>query len=94
MATCLSSSNKTKLNLLIRAKEESWVKITADGQTLMEGMMPPSIGRTFKAERELAVRLGNAAAVELSYNGKPLPPFAPDTKTKTLTFTSESKTIQ
>ena len=42
-----------------------------------------------RAAKELIVKLGNAGVVELSYNGKLVPAFAPDTKTKTLTFTAD-----
>ena len=82
-------SAKKKLNLQIRSKEESWVKITADGQILMEGILSPTVSRQFRAAKELIVKLGNAGVVELSYNGKLVPAFAPDTKTKTLTFTAD-----
>jgi len=87
-------SKKNKVNLEIRAKEESWVRITGDGRLLMEGILSPSTSRQFNAAKELVVKLGNAGVVELSYNGKPLPAFAPDTKTKTITFTPDGQTSQ
>lgn len=87
-------SKKNKVNLEIRAKEESWVRITGDGRLLMEGILSPSTSRQFNAAKELVVKLGNAGVVELSYNGKPLPAFAPDTKTKTIIFTPDGQTSQ
>jgi cytoskeleton protein RodZ len=83
------SAEKKKLKLQIRAKEDSWVRITADGQILMEGILSPSSSRQFRAAKELVVKLGNAGVVELSYNGKLMPAFSPETKTKTLTFTAD-----
>jgi len=87
-------AKKNKVNLEIRAKEESWVRVTGDGRLLMEGILSPSASRQFAAARELVVKLGNAGVVELSYNGKPLPAFSPDAKTKTITFTPEGQTSQ
>jgi cytoskeleton protein RodZ len=87
-------AKKNKVNLEIRAKEESWVRITGDGRLLMEGILSPSASRQFAAARELVVKLGNAGVVELSYNGKPVPAFSPETKTKTITFTPDGQTSQ
>jgi len=83
------NSGKPKLRLQIRTREDSWVKITADGQVLMEGILSPASSRKFQAAKEFVVTLGNAGAVELSYNGKAVPAFSPETRTKTLTFTPE-----
>jgi len=38
---------RNKVNLEIRAKEESWVRITGDGRLLMEGILSPSASRQF-----------------------------------------------
>jgi cytoskeleton protein RodZ len=93
-ASAAKRSKKNKVNLEIRAKEESWVRITGDGRLLMEGILSPSTSRQFNAARELVVKLGNAGVVDMSYNGKPLPAFSPDTKTKTITFTPDGQTSQ
>ncbi len=73
--------------LQITLKERSWVQVTGDGKVLMESDLPASTTRSFRAAKEMVVKLGNAPGVELSYNGKPLPQFPPDQKTRTLTFT-------
>ena len=83
-----------KLSLEIRGKQESWVRITADGHILMEGMLLPSASRQFQAAKELVVKLGNASVVELSYNGKQVPSFPLDTKTKTVTITAQGLTSE
>jgi cytoskeleton protein RodZ len=78
-----------KVSLQIRTREESWVQVKADGKLLMEGMLTASSSKSFAADKELVVKLGNAAGVELSYNGKTLPAFDSDRRTRTLTFTPE-----
>lgn len=80
----LSASDRFTLN--IKAKEDSWIQIKADGKTLMEGELSASSSRSFRAQKELVVKLGNAAGVQISHNGKQLPAFSSDTRTKTLTF--------
>jgi cytoskeleton protein RodZ len=78
-----------KFKLEIRADEESWVQIKADGTNSWTGVITANSNKSFRATKEMVVKLGNASGVELSYNGKPLPRFTSDTKIKTLTFTPE-----
>jgi cytoskeleton protein RodZ len=85
----LSSPEAFKLSLQIHAREESWIQVKADGKVLLEGILSPSSNRSFAAEKELVIKLGNAAGVELSYNGQALPAFDPESRTRTLTFTPE-----
>jgi cytoskeleton protein RodZ len=83
---------KSKFSLEIRATEESWVEVKSDGNVSWQGMLSASSNRSFRATKEMTVKLGNAAGVELSYNGKALPRFSSDARTKTLTFTSDGLT--
>ncbi len=76
--------------LQIHARERSWIKITGDdGKLLMQGELAPSTSRSFRATKQMVLTLGNAAGVEISYNGQVLPQFPADPKTRTLTFTPE-----
>ncbi len=78
-------------SLALKTKEESWVQVKADGKVLMEGVLAPNSSKSFDANKEIVIKLGNAPGVELAYNGKPLPQFdnAARGKTKTLTFTQQ-----
>jgi cytoskeleton protein RodZ len=86
-----SSSTAGAFNLALTTKEESWVQVKADGKVLLEGVLAPNSNKSFDANSELVIKLGNAAGVELAYNGKPLPQFEnPEKgKTRTLTFTAQ-----
>jgi cytoskeleton protein RodZ len=81
------SDKPVRLNL--RMKSESWVSVKADGKLQWEGVLQASSFRTFKAAKEIVVKLGNAPGVEVSYNGKNLPAFTDDSKTKTLTINQD-----
>lgn len=78
------------IRVTLHAKESSWVQITSDGKVMLEGNLAAETQKSFRAAKELVVRLGNAGGVEISYNGKPMSPFGPEVKMKTLTFTPES----
>ncbi|HUS19916.1 MAG TPA: RodZ domain-containing protein [Terriglobales bacterium] len=85
-----SAANPQVFRVEIYARERSWIKLTGDdGKVLMQGEIPASATRSFRAAKQMVLTVGNAPGVEISYNGKPLPQFPADQKTKTLTFTAE-----
>jgi hypothetical protein len=67
--------------------------VKADGRQPVEMTLAANQTKTFFAEKELVMKLGNAEAVEITRNGKAMAPFAPGTRTQTLTFTPDSKQL-
>ncbi len=64
---------KTK-PVIVAAKftAECWAQITVDGKEIFEGIVDSGALRTWEAEQTIVVKLGNAGAAELSYNGQPV----------------------
>lgn len=85
-----SGENKKDLTksftVFIKAKEDSWVSIVADGKTRWEGVLDANMERSIKAGKELIVKTGNAGGLEISYNGKPLGALGKEKQVRTLTF--------
>lgn len=77
----------------LHAKAESWLQVKADGRAPVEMTLAANQTKKFFAQKELVMKLGNAEAVEITRNGKAMTPFAPGTKTQTLTFTSDSNQL-
>jgi cytoskeletal protein RodZ len=77
----------------LHAKAESWLMVKADGRQPVEMTLAANQTKTFFAEKELVMKLGNAEAVEITRNGKAMAPFAPGTRTQILTFTPDSKQL-
>ena len=73
----------------IRAKEDAWLSITADGQVVMEGTLPSAETREVRATKSVVLKLGNAAGVEVSHNNTLLPPLGNANEVKTVVFTPE-----
>jgi len=48
-----------------------WTQVVADGRELYEGIPQKGENMTWNATQSMTVRLGNAAGVELTYNGQP-----------------------
>ena len=75
--------------LLVRARQDAWVKIKADDELLMEGTLKGE--KTVRAKQKVVVTTGNAGAIELSFNGEPQPALGADNQVKTVVFTPEGR---
>jgi cytoskeleton protein RodZ len=73
-------------SVVIRARESSWISIAADGQPLWTGTMSANSERSVTADKELILKTGNAAGIEVSYNGRALGTLGKDKQVRTLTF--------
>lgn len=60
------------LELLLRAKEETWVAISVDDSTSMEYTFYPGNSKMWFGKEHFSLRLGNARGVELFLNGQPV----------------------
>jgi cytoskeleton protein RodZ len=76
------------LTLVIRASENSWVSVSADGQVATQETLIAPAHTSVRASREFVVKVGNAAGVSFLFNGKEIPPQGSESETKTLVFDS------
>ncbi len=60
--------------LAVHLTERSWLRVTVDGKTQLEGIFPAGTTRTFSGAAA-DVRVGNAGGVALMVNGRPTPPL-------------------
>lgn len=81
----------TPIRVEVRTVAESWVSVVGDGKLLMEGVLPADQSKTFRAQKNMVLKTGNAGGVELSYNGRQLPVLGKSKEVKSLTFTSEGQ---
>ncbi len=71
VATAATTPVAGKFALTIRAKETTWIRLTADGAKIYGGTLDAGQERTINAGwAELIV--GNAGTLDVLYNGKPL----------------------
>jgi cytoskeleton protein RodZ len=63
------------LTLHLTARSECWVSVTADGREVVSRLMGAGEDAAVRAESELRVKVGDAAAVTLHVNGSPLRPL-------------------
>lgn len=60
----------TGKSLVVRVRQLSWLRVSVNGKTVMEGEFPPGTQREFTGHR-IRVMAGNAGGVEVSAPGQP-----------------------
>lgn len=67
-ATNLGQPTGGPVQVDVTVKEESWIRVKADGKTQFEGILQKGTQRSWVAKEELVVRAGNAGGVVLALN--------------------------
>src|SRR5438270_3136829 len=70
----------------VKAKEDSWVSIVADGKSVMQRVLPADKHKKVKAGKSVILRTGNAGGIEVSFNGRSLGALGNENEPRTLTF--------
>ena len=60
------------ITLLARFSDRCWTSVIADGKSIYEGIPKNDEVLTWQADRQIVVNFGNAAAVDLTFNGQPV----------------------
>ena len=84
-----SPSSNSAILLEVTAREDSWLSVLADGKSLGQGILSAQKSRTIRANREVRLRVGNVAGVEVSFNGKPVNVDGEPKQAKELIFTPD-----
>lgn len=62
----------TRVSLVLDCDEDSWAKLTADGETVFSGLIRRGESRRFEARDGFRLSLGNAGGVRVSVDGRSL----------------------
>ena len=68
-----TSASTQSFEVTVRAKDSAWVSIKSDGRFSVRGIIRPPDVKTVHASDQVVVWTGNAGAVEVSFNGQPVP---------------------
>lgn len=77
------------LVLNVQARKECWVSISADGQKQWQGTLETDHSRRVQARDSFSLTVGDAGAVTLTLNGKPLPAVGRSGEVKTITISAK-----
>jgi Uncharacterized protein conserved in bacteria len=81
-----SSSIPAEFSVVIQARKESWITITADGKPLASELMTAGTERIVHGTKQVTVKAGNAGAIEFQFNGQKFPAAGEYGEVKTVTF--------
>jgi cytoskeleton protein RodZ len=73
--------------VVVRAKEDAWVSLNADGLTAWEGFLKADRQRLVRAGKRIVLTTNNAGGLTVSHNGKVLRALGNENEVRTLTFT-------
>jgi cytoskeleton protein RodZ len=73
--------------VVVTAKEDSWVSITADGKSQIQKTLRAGNRKVVRAGKQVVLLTRNAGGIDVSYNGKPLGAIGNENEVRTMTFT-------
>ncbi|MGZ4859635.1 MAG: helix-turn-helix domain-containing protein [Candidatus Angelobacter sp.] len=83
-----ASAKEKAFFVQVKAKEDSWVSVVADGKSVMQRVLAADKHKKIKAGKTLILRTGNAGGIEVSFNGRSLGALGNENEPRTLTFNS------
>jgi cytoskeletal protein RodZ len=88
LAPAPSEKSPSPLTLVIRATETSWISVLADSQPVIHETLIAPARTSVRADREIIVKVGNAAGVAFFWNGQDVPATGAEAEVKTYVFDS------
>lgn len=77
----------------ISAARPAWVQVTADGKVVFTGTLQPNETRAFQGAHAIRLITGNAGALDVRLNGKPLGPVGLEGQVRFVDLTPEGPKI-
>lgn len=75
------------VSLAISANEPTWLMILSDGKTLYQGILEPAQARVLAGRANAVIKVGNAAGVQVKWNGKQIGPIGERGQVRMIRFT-------
>jgi len=84
-----TSSPSAPIQLQVFAREDSWLSVFVDGKNLGQGILSAQKSRSIRAQKEVRLKVGNLAGVQVSFNGEPVDVDGQAKEVKELIFTTQ-----
>jgi cytoskeleton protein RodZ len=81
-----SAPQSGQFTVLIQAREDSWVSITADGKTIASYLLSAGEQRAVHGRQSVIIKAGNAGGLDVLFNGQKVGPQGASGEVKTLIF--------
>ena len=77
------------LQVLLKASEDSWISVTADGRRQFEGILLANDSKQIDANETVKVIAGNSGGLDIALNGKSIGPIGRSGQRRTVELTPE-----
>ena len=90
-ASSAPAPSRDTLTLDVEAKETTWIKVMADGKSILPGeILEPGATRRFTAETSIEIAIGNAAGLSLKLNNLPVKSIGGSGQVRQLVITPQN----
>lgn len=79
--------------LSLSATEATWITITSDGKTVFTGILEPRQSKSLSGREKVMIKVGNAAGLEVKWNGKQVGKLGDQKQVRTILFTDKEYQI-
>lgn len=86
----LSPIPEAGFHVELSALERTWITIVEDGQETFHGTLEAAETKVLEGHETARIRTGNAGAIKLVFNGKPIGTLRPDGQARTVVFTKDN----
>jgi cytoskeleton protein RodZ len=83
-----SVPSNAPLVLVIKAREDSWLSISVDGEIVTRALLTAPAQKSVRAQNQIVIKAGNVGALDFEFNGKKLPTQGDYGEVKSLTFSA------
>jgi cytoskeleton protein RodZ len=77
-------------DIALHARADVWVSVSVDGERVLDGVLSSGQLRTIHARHQVVLKVGNAAGLDVTANGKSLGTLGKVGEVRTLTFTGKA----
>ena len=84
---------ESSVSVSVSATEPTWVTITSDGRMVYTGILQPQHSKLLAGKQRVMIKVGNAAGLEVKWNGKQLGKIGDQKQVRTILFTDKDYQI-
>jgi cytoskeleton protein RodZ len=86
----LPPGETAQIRIQLHAMGTAWVRVIADGRILYSGTLQQNESKAFDGKASMNLRVGDPAALEVTWNGKAVGEIGPRGQPRTVQFTPEA----
>ena len=83
-----------RLQIVISAREQTWIKLVADGKNIYMGLIEPGQSQAIQNASNAELLTGNAGGIEVKQNGRSLPGLGSSGEVRTVVFDTENYQVR